>query len=273
VQKAEASVAQARAQEAEATAASRQVTAQFATAQARTSQANAEVAQAKAQLDLAQLTLNRDDALFQDHGAVTQADLDNARSNFNAMKAAAAASEANVMAAQAGITAAQAAQTSAEAQITAAKANVAAAQAALRDAQRELADTKITAPTAGRIGNRNVETGNRVRAGQTLLALIEPEYWIVANFKETQLTRMHAGQPVEFTIDSLPGRTLHGTINSLSPASGAEFALLPPDNATGNFNKVVQRVPVKITIDSATQHEITDHLRLGLSVVVNVRVR
>jgi membrane fusion protein (multidrug efflux system) len=143
----------------------------------------------------------------------------------------------------------------------------------LRDAQRELAHTRITAPTAGRIGNRNVETGNRVRAGQTLLALVEPQYWIVANFKETQLARMHAGQPVEITIDSMPGRTLHGVIDSLSPASGAEFALLPPDNATGNFNKVVQRVPVKITIDPATQRQIAGHLRLGLSVVVDVRVR
>lgn len=272
-QKAEAGVAQAQAQQAEADAAAQQAAAQLATAQARSEQAGAEVTQTKAQLELARITLNRNESLFKNGGAVTQSDLDNARSTFNATQAAADAAESNLTAAKAGIAAARAAQTSANAQITAAKANVAAAQAALRDAARELADTRIVAPAAGRIGNRNVEVGNRVKAGQNLFALAESDYWITANFKETQLAQMHPGQQVEFTIDALPGRELHGTIDSISPASGAQFALLPPDNATGNFNKVVQRVPVKITIDPNTLKEIGDKLRLGLSVIVDVRVR
>jgi membrane fusion protein (multidrug efflux system) len=97
--------------------------------------------------------------------------------------------------------------------------------------------------------------------------------WVVANFKETQLARMHAGEEVELTVDALPNQTLCGKLESLSPASGAQFALLPPDNATGNFNKVVQRVPVKITLDEASLQQLGDRLRLGLSVIVNVKVR
>ena len=133
--------------------------------------------------------------------------------------------------------------------------------------------SNAVAPVAGRIGNKSVEVGNYSLPGQILLALCEPELWIVANFKETQLPRMRPGQDVEITVDALPDRVLHGTVESISPASGAQFALLPPDNATGNFNKVVQRVPVKIKLDQAVVNELGDRLRLGLSVVVNVRVR
>ena len=110
-------------------------------------------------------------------------------------------------------------------------------------------------------------------AAQALLALVEADTWVIANFKETQLARMTPGQPVELTIDALPGRVLHGQLESLSPASGAEFALLPADNSTGNFNKVVQRVPVKITLDPESIAQLGDHLRLGISAVVSVRVR
>jgi membrane fusion protein (multidrug efflux system) len=121
------------------------------------------------------------------------------------------------------------------------------------------------------VGNRNVEAGNRVQAGQVLFALVEPSPWIVANFKETQLARIHAGLAVDVTIDALPGVALHGTIDSISPASGAQFALLPPDNATGNFTKVVQRVAVKITLDAGSEAE--ERLRPGLSADVRVRIR
>jgi membrane fusion protein (multidrug efflux system) len=143
----------------------------------------------------------------------------------------------------------------------------------VHEAQVQWGYTTITAPVAGRIGNRAVEVGNRIQAGQALFAIAGTDLWTVANFKETQLARMHAGEPVEMTVDALPGEKLSGTVDSLSPASGAQFALLPADNATGNFNKVVQRIPVKITFSPDELKKYGDRLRLGLSVVVDVRVR
>jgi membrane fusion protein (multidrug efflux system) len=273
VDKADAALAQARAQETEARAELPQIDAQLAEARARVSQAKAQLAQTNAQLELARLTLNRNEQLFQKGGVITQADLDNVRSAFRAAEAAQAANRANQVAAQATVGSAEAARVSAEAKITAAQASVAAAETALRDARRSLSYTTVVAPAAGRVGNKAVEAGNHVVTGQTLMSLAAPENWIVANFKETQLAHMHAGQAVELTIDALPGLDLHGTIDSLAPASGAQFALLPPDNATGNFNKVVQRVPVKIVLDAASLRAVADRLRLGLSVVVSVRVR
>lgn len=272
VEKATAAVAQAKAQEQQLAAASAQADAAVAEAEARVNQAEAQRTQTTAQLDLAQVTLTRNQQLFRANGAA-QADLDQARSAAQAADAAHHAAEANLVAARAAVNSAQAAQKSAHAQTEAAHAAIAAAEAALRDAQRQLAYTTIAAPADGRIGNRHVEPGNRVQAGQALLALAENNAWVVANFKETQLAHMQPGQEVELTIDAVPGVTLHGKVDSVSPASGAEFALLPPDNATGNFNKVVQRVPVKITLDPESRAKVGDRLRLGLSAVVNVRVR
>ena len=123
------------------------------------------------------------------------------------------------------------------------------------------------------MGNKNVEVGNRLPVGQAIYAVVQPDLWVVANFKETQLTRMHAGQPVELTVDAVGGKTFTGKVDSISPATGAQFALLPPDNATGNFTKVVQRVPVKIVFDADSVRGFEDRIRPGLSVVVNVRVR
>jgi membrane fusion protein (multidrug efflux system) len=261
VEKAQADVAQARAKKIGAAAA-------LAEAQARVSQAEAQISEIDAQLELARLNHERNKVMFGDgkSGVVTQSELDKSHS-------ALAVTHASADAAKASLTAAQAAQQAASAQIEAADAANAAAEAELRDARRQLADTVVTAPADGRIGNKSVETGDQVKAGQQLFALAEPSPWIVANFKETQLARMHPGQPVELTIDTLPGQTLHGTIDSLSPASGAEFALLPADNATGNFNKVVQRVPVKIVLDDASRAQFGDRLRLGCSAVVDIRVR
>ncbi|MDB6092818.1 MAG: Membrane fusion protein multidrug efflux system [Verrucomicrobia bacterium] len=272
VEKARAAVAQAEAQDKETIAALAQSRAGQAEARAKVAQAAAQVAQTQAQLDLAQLTLGRNEQLFRNSGSTTQAELDNAKAAADAALANFHAANANRDAAQAAVDSAAASFAATEAQVTAAKANVAAAQAALSDAQRKLAYTTITAPNDGRIGNKSVEPGNRVLAGQTLLALVEPNVWIVANFKETQLPRMHVGQEVELAVDALPGLKLLGKIDSLAPASGALFALLPPDNATGNFNKVVQRIPVKILLASDSQ-EAASLLRVGYSVVVNVRVR
>jgi membrane fusion protein (multidrug efflux system) len=177
-----------------------------------------------------------------------------------------------VAAAQARVLAGEAAVESAAAQAASAGTKVDAERAAVRDAERELSYTEIKAPSDGRIGNKNVEVGNRVQVGQALFAVVDNDCWITANFKETQLKKMTAGQRVDFTVDAIGGRVFHGTLDSIAPASGAQFALLPPDNATGNFTKVVQRVPVKVVFDRGSVRGFEDRLRPGLSAVVSVRV-
>jgi membrane fusion protein (multidrug efflux system) len=142
--------------------------------------------------------------------------------------------------------------------------------AQLKLAQLQIDFATIKAPADGHIGRKNVEIGNRVTAGQTLMVVVEPDLWIVANFKETQLARMKKGQPVRITIDSIPGKVFGGTVDSFSPASGNQFALLPADNSTGNFTKIVQRVPVKIVFNPDTLGDFKDRIRAGESVVVKV---
>ena len=130
---------------------------------------------------------------------------------------------------------------------------------------------EVKASSDGRIGKRTVEVGQRVQPGQQLAAIVEPETWIVANFKETQLARMKPGQKVHVKIDAFPGQDLLAKVDSFAPASGASFALLPPDNATGNFTKVVQRIPVKIVLEP--NQPLTERLRVGMSVEASVDTR
>ena len=272
VEKAKAAVAQAVAHEHQVSAAATQADATLAEARARVQQAEAQTTQTKAQAALSTVTLTRNEQLFRQNSAA-QAELDQARSAAQAAAATQRAAEASLVAAQAGVRSAEAAANATRAETEAAHAAVIAATAAQHDAERELSYAALTATVDGRVGNRHVESGDRIQAGQALFALAENDVWVVANFKETQLAHMRIGQDVELEVDALPGETLRGKIESFSPASGAQFALLPPDNATGNFNKVVQRVPVKITFDEASRQKLGDRLRLGLSVVVNVRVR
>jgi membrane fusion protein (multidrug efflux system) len=274
LQKAQATVEQARAQAAQAAAASSQAEAQLAEAEAKTAQAEAQVRQTGAELELAQQNFNRNQKLFRGtNEVITKADFDTTQSLLNAKRAVNDAAQANVTSAQAGIASARAAREAATAQQAAARATAAAGEAEVREAQRKLSDTVLKAPTDGRIGNKNVEAGNRVQAGQTLLAFVEPDVWVVANFKETQLEKMQPGQPVELLFDAVPGHAFHGSVDSLAPASGAQFALLPADNATGNFTKIVQRVPVKIVFDYGSNTNDADLLSPGLSVIPKVRVR
>jgi membrane fusion protein (multidrug efflux system) len=142
------------------------------------------------------------------------------------------------------------------------------AQYALADLQIQYATIK--APATGYVGRKNVEVGNRVSSGQTLLVVVEPDLWVVANFKETQLAHMKAGQPVRISIDSIPDKVFDGTVDSFSPATGNEFALLPADNSTGNFTKIVQRVPVKIRFNPDSIHNYESRIRAGESAVVKV---
>lgn len=160
-----------------------------------------------------------------------------------------------------------------EKQYSVAQSSIHQAEAALRDAQLQLSYTKIVSPVDGRIGKKTVEAGQRVQPGQQLLTIVADDIWVVANFKETQLERMRPHQKVEIKVDSFPNHEFSGTVDSVSPGSGASFALLPPDNATGNFTKIVQRVPVKIRFDKASTKGYEDLLVPGMSVVVNVDVK
>ncbi len=127
-------------------------------------------------------------------------------------------------------------------------ADIEAAQAELRLAQLDLESTVIRAPSDGRVAERQARKGQFVKPGTPLIALVSRDVWIVANFKETELREMELGEPVSVIVDSQPGRVFAGRVESLSPASGAQFALLPPDNATGNFTRIVQRIPIRITV-------------------------
>jgi membrane fusion protein, multidrug efflux system len=164
---------------------------------------------------------------------------------------------------QIDVLAAQTAQ--AEAAVNAQKAN-------LQAAQLNLTYTRILAPQDGVIGQRQIKPGQYVGVGTQITTLTPlPNVWVIANYKETQLTRMRVGQPAEITVDTFPGRKLRGHVLAFSPGAGSQFALLPPDNATGNFTKVVQRIAVKIVVDDTDG--LTDVLRPGMSVVARVDTR
>jgi membrane fusion protein, multidrug efflux system len=163
---------------------------------------------------------------------------------------------------------------SARKQVDLLKAEIAQAEAAStraaalqRQAELNLGYTTISAPIDGVVGNRTLRTGQFVQAGTQLMSLVPSSgAYIIANFKETQLTNVQAGQAVDIAVDMLPGKVVHGHVDSLAPASGQEFALLPPDNATGNFTKVVQRIPVKIALEGGAPIE----LRPGMSVIPTI---
>jgi len=274
LQRARAALAQEQAGVQQAQAALAQAKAQDAQTHAQVAAAEAQVQQTEAQLDLAKVNLGRNQRLYQsDVRAISKAEVDTTQGTAQVTTAALAGANADVTAAQARAEASEAAVESAQAAIASANTKVDAERAAVSDAERELSYVEIKAPSDGRIGNKNVEIGNRVQVGQALFAEVDNDCWITANFKETQLKEMRSGQPVEITVDSIGSRGFRGKLDSIAPASGAQFALLPPDNATGNFTKVVQRVPAKIVFDPESIRGFEDRLRPGLSTVVSVRVK
>jgi membrane fusion protein (multidrug efflux system) len=145
-----------------------------------------------------------------------------------------------------------------------------AKEAGLTVAEINLGYTRVVAPADGTVGERQVRPGQLVSPGTQVLTFVDRARWVQANFRETQLTNLKVGDPTEIRIDVYPGRVFTGKVIEIAPASGSQFALLPPDNATGNYTKVVQRVPVKIALDDS---DITNELRPGLSAVVTVRTR
>lgn len=257
--------------------------------------AQAQLAQAEATLQQTQADYNRYSSLYQE-GAIARQQLDAAKAanavaiaQRNAAAQGVKQAQAKVAQAQEGVASAQAKLSSAQGglqqagatqqQTTVSQSEYLAAQSAiaqaatkLQEAQLQLSYTNIVAPTEGRVGRKSVEVGQQVQPGTPLLAIVDDEYWVTANFKETQLEDMQPGQPVEIKLDAFPHHTFTGTINSLSPASGAQFALLPPDNATGNFTKVVQRVPVKIVFDPTSIRGYESRIVPGMSAEVEVAV-
>jgi membrane fusion protein, multidrug efflux system len=145
-----------------------------------------------------------------------------------------------------------------------------AKEAALAVTQVNLSYTRIVAPADGTVGERQVRPGQLVSPGTQVLSFVDGTAWVQANFRETQLTNIKIGDPVNIRVDVYPGEVIHGRVLEIAPASGSQFALLPPDNATGNYTKVVQRVPVKIALDDST---LATRLRAGLSAVVTVRTK
>lgn len=237
-----------------------QARAQVLQAAAQVAQAEAEISRREAQAGKARRDLERARALAPGSAGVIS------RQELDAVQTEADGSEAALRAARSALLAAQASATAAAAQEQAALAN-------RQEAALQLSYTEIRAPATGKVGKKNLEVGNRVQAGQSLLALVQPRVWVTANLKETQLARLKPGQAAVVRVDAFPGRPVSGTVESVSAASGSQFALLPPDNATGNFTRIVQRVPVKVRLDAA---ELESHgmiLVPGMSTQVKIRVR
>lgn len=182
--------------------------------------------------------------------------------------------DARVRQAQAQLAQAQAAPqkiAAKQAQAQAARAGIKQARAALKQARLNLSYTNIRAPQSGTIAKKNVLPGSKVAAAQAMMAVVSDHPWVIANFKETQLTHMQPGQPVSIEVDTYPDHTFHGHVDSIQAGTGAAFSLLPPQNASGNFVKVVQRIPVKIVFDKLPE-DARFELVPGMSVVPTVNV-
>lgn len=237
---------------------------QKATQRSVIAEARATLDSARADAARAQKDYTRADTLVKE-GVATNQRLDSATAAYKSAQASVSRTEAGVQAAtqQSATLGADRARLQAE---------LDAARASLKLAELDLASTEMHAPIDGVVGDLSARVGERVNAGIRLLSIVPLDaVFVEANFKETQLTHMAVGQAVTIEADAFPGEKLNGQINSLAPASGAEFALLPPQNATGNFNKIVQRVPVKIVIDQLGP--LRGRLRPGMSVEVAVDTR
>jgi membrane fusion protein (multidrug efflux system) len=200
---------------------------------------------------------------------ISQSQYDRAEARFKASSARREAAQAAVAETEAGIEALQA-------KLTTQTYKIKEAEASADIAKLDLSRTIVTAPIAGRIAKKNVDPGKYIQQGQPLMAIVDDDnLWIVANFKETQISHMNPGQPVDITVDAYPGITFKGHVDSFQPGTGAVFSLLPPQNATGNFVKVVQRVPVKILIDSKPDpaHPLLPGLSVYPSVAVSDKAR
>ncbi|MEJ2624326.1 MAG: HlyD family secretion protein [Pseudolabrys sp.] len=257
----QASLQQAKAQREQANASVANLHAQIAAQRAKIDQAQNQVDEAQAALQYARQQNARYQALLK-RNAGTQQQAQQAASDLTQKQAALAGAKANATAAQKQLDVLKT-------QLRSAHAQVDAANAAVNQAETNLERTTIAAPTTGHIANLGVAKGDYVQPGQAMMALVPEDVWVVANFKETALGSLRVGQPVTITVDAYPGKTFHGHVQSIQAGSGTAFSLLPPENATGNFVKVVQRVPVKIVFDRKPDV----YLGPGMSVVPSVKVQ
>ncbi len=254
-------VDQAKAQQSNATAMRQQADAQLAVQQANVDQARANVTVAEADLVQAQKDYERFTSI--DPHAVSRQQVDSATATFRS-------SQAKLDAARQGVKGAEAQLQAGRAQVIAAELQLRQADANLAAAELQLSYCTITAPVAGRIAHRNVDVGNYVNPGQAMFAIVQDDQWVTANFKETQLADIRPGQRVDIYIDAIPSVTFHGRVDSFQPGTGSEFSVLPAENATGNYVKIVQRLPVKIVFDDARLNNF--RIAPGMSVVPYVRI-
>jgi membrane fusion protein (multidrug efflux system) len=254
-----------------------------------------QVQQRQAELTLAQADFKRYENLVKDRAVTTQsfdrarqdkevaeANLEGAQASYTQMLVKVKESQQALKDTESNAVRALGTEESASAaraQTEASKKTVAVQEAAAKQAQAEyenaltqLSYTRIVAPVNGTIGHKTVEVGQQIERGQALMSVVSDEKWVVANFKETQVGRMRVGQVVDIKIDALPNNHFKGRVDSMSPASGAQFSMLPPDNATGNFTKVVQRIPVKIVFDPESIKGYEALLTPGMSVIPEVHV-
>jgi membrane fusion protein (multidrug efflux system) len=257
----EAALAQAKAQVEQASAAVANLDAQIDAQNARIEQAREQVQQARATVDFAKAQNDRAQALLKSSSGTLQ-QAQQAETNLRQGEAILAAEEANLTAAEKQVAVLKTQREGAAAQLE-------QARAAQTQTETNLSRTQVLAPVTGRTASISAAKGAYAMAGQALMMFVPQDKWVTANFKETQLDRMRPNQPVDIRIDAYPAQHFAGHVDSIQPGSGAAFSLLPPQNATGNYVKVVQRVPVKIVFDTPPDVYVGP----GMSVVPTVKVR
>jgi membrane fusion protein (multidrug efflux system) len=257
------SVDQARAAEETARGKWMQAKSGVSSSQSAVAQAQAELDASAINLENAQIDLHRYQGL--DEGAKSQQQLDTAVATEKRAKA-------SLTQAKARLTQAQAQVGTANAEVAASLGSLHEAQASTRSAEVSLGYCRLVAPCDGHIANKTAEVGMVTSPASALFQIIPPNVWVTANFKETQLDRIRIGQPVSISVDAYPELKLRGKVNSFQAGTGSRFSIIPSENATGNFVKVVQRVPVKITIDYDSAQDPARELSPGMSVIPTVRV-
>ncbi|MGE4292323.1 MAG: HlyD family secretion protein [Desulfovibrio sp.] len=274
---AQAAVTEAEAQAAAAQNVLAQKEAGLSSEHAGLAQVQAEVAEVRAGYERDEHDLSRMQRIVE-AGAVSRQEFDHAkaqeamtRAKLNSAQRQVDTQSAGIRQALATVRAAEDELRQAHAQADIRRAELHAAQAGVEQARLNLSYTRITAPCAGHVTKKAVEPGTYVQVGQKLFSVVSPEVWVVANFKETQLSDIAPGQPVEIEVDTYPDVAFHGRVDSIQRGTGSRFSLLPPENATGNFIKVVQRIPVKIVLDQP-QKQGRYVLAPGMSVVPSVDI-
>ena len=240
------------------------------TASLEAARANVELQQAN--LDLATVNLQRSESLLE-KGAIPRQQYDNSKTTYEVAIAWVKAAQDLAKQVEASLETQRALIKQTELGLPTQEAQIRQREAVLKGAELNLGYTKIYAPTDGYITKRTVETGNQIQAGQPLMAvvpLVQEEIWITANYKETQLEKVKPGQKVEIKVDTFPGKKFYGRVDSIMSGTGGVFSLFPPENATGNYVKIVQRIPVKITLEKGEDPNY--FLRIGMSVVPTILV-